>query len=61
MKFLSVAIISVFLATTSGTFAGTEIASENTEVLDLPRVEMAVESAYLLGVFGNPNSYEIGA
>src|SRR6266700_7990740 len=61
MKFLSVAIISIFFVRTLGTFAGTEIASESTGVLDLPRVEMAVESAYLLGVFGNPNSYEIGA
>ncbi len=61
MKFLLVTVIFVLLATTLGTFAGTEIANESTGVLDLPRVEMAVESAYLLGVFGNPNSYEIGA
>src|SRR6266700_7119827 len=61
MKFLSVAIISIFFVRTLGTFAGTEIASESTGVLDLPRVEVALESAYLLGVFGNPNSYEIGA
>jgi opacity protein-like surface antigen len=60
MKFL-VAAISVFLATTLRTFAGPEFASESTGVLDPPRFEMAVESAYLLGVFGNPNSYEIGA
>ena len=61
MKFLPVAAISVFLATTLRTFAGPEIASESTGVLDAPRFEMALESAYLLGVFGNPNSYEIGA
>jgi len=61
MKFLLVAAISIFLATTLRTFAGPEIASESTGVLDPPRFEMAVESAYLLGVFGNPNSYEIGA
>src|SRR5438105_14038683 len=61
MKFLSVAAISVCLATTLRTFAGPEIASESTGVLDAPRFEMAVESAYLLGIFGNPNSYEIGA
>src|SRR5438132_14199769 len=61
MKFLPVAAISVFVATALRTFAGPEIASESTGVLDAPRVEMAVESAYLLGVFGNPNSYEIGA
>ena len=61
MKFLLVAAISVFLATTLRTFAGPDIASESTGMLDAPRFEMAVESAYLLGVFGNPNSYEIGA
>jgi hypothetical protein len=27
----------------------------------VPRFEIVAESAYLLGVFGNPNSYEIGA
>jgi len=31
------------------------------EVLDPPRFEVAADSAYLLGVLGNPNSYEIGA
>ena len=61
MKFLPVTVISVFLATTLQTFAGTEIANESTGVLDAPRFETAVESAYLLGVFRNPNSYEIGA
>jgi lipid A 3-O-deacylase len=61
MKFLLVAAISIFLVITLRTFAGPEIASESTGVLDAPRFEMAVESAYLLGVFGNPNSYEIGA
>jgi hypothetical protein len=42
-------------------FAGPEISNETATVLDVPRFEVAVESAYLLGVFGNPNSYEIGA
>ena len=31
------------------------------EVLDPPRFEVAAETSYLLGVFGNPHSYEIGA
>src|SRR5262249_59100218 len=30
-----------------------------TETLDPPRFEVAFQSAYLLGVFGNPDSYEI--
>jgi hypothetical protein len=42
-------------------FAGTEISSETATALDAPRFEVAAESAYLMGVFGNPNSYEIGA
>lgn len=29
--------------------------------LDAPRFELAAESAYLLGVIGNPHGYEIGA
>ena len=29
--------------------------------LDAPSFEMAAETSYLLGIFGNPNSYEIGA
>ncbi|SRR5712691_4847023 len=28
---------------------------------DAPRFELSAESAYLLGIIGNPNSYEIGA
>src|SRR5690242_17558900 len=28
--------------------------------LDPPRFEIAAQSGYLLGVFGNPDSYEIG-
>jgi len=47
----------------SGAYAGTETAaslSTTTDVLDPPRWEVAAQSAYLLGIFGNPNSYEIG-
>lgn len=28
-------------------------------ILDVPRFEVAVETAYLLGVFGNPHGYEV--
>lgn len=42
--------------------AGSETASTRlTEDLDAPRFEISTESAYLLGIIGNPNSYEIGA
>lgn len=42
--------------------AGSETASTRlTEDLDAPRFEISTESAYLMGIIGNPNSYEIGA
>ena len=41
--------------------AGTSTASGSPpDILDPPRFELAAESGYLLGVFGNPDSYEIG-
>jgi len=61
MKICRVAIALVFFLTTSRAFAGTQITNGNASVLEAPRFEVALESAYLLGVFGNPNSYEIGA
>ena len=61
MKICRVAIALVFFVTASRAFAGTQITNENASVLEAPRFEVALESAYLLGVFGNPNSYEIGA
>jgi len=61
MKICRVAIALVFFLTMSRTFAGTQITNENASVFEAPRFEVALESAYLLGVFGNPNSYEIGA
>src|SRR5438034_4445516 len=61
MKIYRVAIALVFFFMASRAFAGTQITNENAGVLEAPRFEVALESAYLLGVFGNPNSYEIGA
>jgi opacity protein-like surface antigen len=61
MKIFRTAIVLVIFLGTSRAFAGTEITNENVSALDAPRFEVALESAYLLGVFGNPNSYEIGA
>ena len=61
MKILRAAIVLVIFLGTSRAFAGTETTNENVNALDAPRFEVALESAYLLGVFDNPNSYEIGA
>ena len=33
----------------------------STDVVDAPGFEMASETAYLVGIIGNPNSYEVGA
>lgn len=40
-------------------FAGSPVSTTATDVLDPPRFEVAFESGYLLGVFHNPDSYEI--
>src|SRR5437867_498377 len=61
MKICGVAIALVFFLTASRAFAGTQITNENASALEAPRLEVALESAYLPGVFGTPNSYEIGA
>lgn len=61
MKIFRAAIVLVVFLGTLGAFAGTKITNENVSALDAPQFEIALESAYLLGVFNNPNSYEIGA
>lgn len=60
-------LCAVFLVTSFGGFAsdleaGTErVSTSAVDDLDAPSFELATESAYLLGIIGNPNSYEIGA
>ena len=61
MKIVRAAIVLVIFLGTLRAFAGTKITNENVSALDAPQFEIALESAYLLGVFNNPNSYEIGA
>ena len=52
----------IFIAFVSVAWAGTESATERmTDDLDAPRFEISTESSYLMGIIGNPNSYEIGA
>lgn len=56
MKFLGAGILGLaFLA--QPLFAGGELTPS--ETLYPPRFEVAFQSAYLLGVFGNPDNYEI--
>lgn len=61
MKNQGAAIFAFTLFAASPMFAGGESATGETEALTAPRFEIAAESAYLLGVFGNPHSYEVGA
>ena len=52
----------IFIALLSVARAGTESATvRTTDDLDAPRFEISTESSYLMGIIGNPNSYEIGA
>jgi opacity protein-like surface antigen len=62
-NFNSLLIFFVIIATASSTLAGSETTTSRGtgDPLDAPSFEMAAETAYLLGIIGNPNSYEIGA
>jgi len=48
------------ISTTQAGISG-DVFAPRSDVLDPPRFEVGLETSYLLGVFGNPNSYEIGA
>src|SRR6202030_2724563 len=41
-------------------FAGSPFSTDASEAFNPPRFEVAVQTGYLLGVLGNPDSYEIG-
>lgn len=52
----------IFIALLNVARGGSESATvRTTDDLDAPRFEISTESSYLLGIIGNPNSYEIGA
>jgi lipid A 3-O-deacylase len=60
MKYFRAAALALAACAASPAFAGTGSAVVETGTLNPARFEIALESGYLLGVFGNPNSYEIG-
>ena len=63
IKFLLISV-AVALSLTSTGFAGSEAVSNRLYHDDdaaMPSFTISAESAYLLGIIGNPNSYEIGA
>jgi lipid A 3-O-deacylase len=54
-------VVAVPLASAAGDRLSTHFTSDTRGDSDAPSFEMAAETAYMLGVIGNPNSYEIGA
>ncbi len=58
MRMLGLFAGLIVLAATA--FSGPSPSNSVVEPLDPPRFDIAFQSGYLLGVFGNPDSYEIG-
>jgi lipid A 3-O-deacylase len=69
MKFLRIALLVSLLglvaplATASTDRISTHFSSSDgsTEAVDAPNFEVSSETAYLVGIIGNPNSYEVAA
>lgn len=64
MKIASIALsfVFAFLVVNTPSKAGEAIASSSTsDLLDPPRFEVAVESAYLMCILNNPHGYELAA
>ena len=59
MRFFGAGILGLALWSESLLASGFQ--STPGEVLNPPRFEVALQSAYLLGVFGNPDNYEIAS
>jgi opacity protein-like surface antigen len=60
MKILPLAC-SFLIALAPGLRATPERTNANGDAISVPDVEVSTETAYLWGIIGNPNSYEIGA
>lgn len=57
-----VAFLVLFLCATHSRAAGDRVSTHFTpDDSDAPSFELATETAYMLGIINNPNSYEIGA
>jgi opacity protein-like surface antigen len=65
MKFLRIALLISLLGLLAplAPAAGDRISTHfsSSEVVDAPNFEMSSETAYLVGIIGNPNSYEVAA
>jgi lipid A 3-O-deacylase len=58
---ISLVVFSAPLAQSAGDRVSTHFTPDTRADSDAPSFEMSTETAYMLGVIGNPNSYEIGA
>lgn len=64
MKFLRFALVALVLGWSAPlASAGTDRISTHfsSETVEAPNFEVAAETAYMLGIIGNPNSYEVAA
>ena len=60
MKFLRLFALGALLFSAANNFAGVESRQQFVSQLNPPRFELALESAYLFGVFDPPQDYQIG-
>ncbi|MFN2476170.1 MAG: outer membrane protein [Chthoniobacterales bacterium] len=63
-RFFAVALLAITIVSTPLARGGSEAVSSRLRSngeLDAPSFEVAAESTYMLGVFGNPHNYEIAA
>src|SRR5438045_1021234 len=64
MKFLRLALVALlFCSLASLAAAGSDRLSTHfsADTVNAPNFEVATETAYLVGIIGNPNSYEVAA
>jgi opacity protein-like surface antigen len=64
MKFFRLALVALLVCSVAPfASAGTDRISTHfsTDTVDAPNFEVATETAYMLGIIGNPNSYEVAA
>jgi hypothetical protein len=57
-----IALVSLLPQANAGTASASKnTVSETADTYEPPPFEISTESAYMVGTFGNPNSYEVGA
>ena len=62
MKIFRILLVCSFMIALAPVVRATpERTNANGDAINVPDVEVSTETAYLFGIIGNPNSYEIGA